>query len=138
MLITITVESTISSDIEKVWKLWTEPNHIKNWYYASDDWYAPNAENDLKVDGRFKISMSAKDKAAGFDFSGTYTAIVPLHLIDYTLDDGRKAVATFTKDGDTVKVTQTFEPENENTHELQKNGWQSILNNFKKYVEAQK
>ena len=132
---TITVEAAIVAPIEKVWKYWTEPQHITQWNNASEDWHTPHAENDLKEGGRFTSRMEAKDGSFGFDFGGTYTLIETLKLIEYTLDDDRKVIINFTSQGNETTVVETFEAENMNSIELQKGGWQAILDNFKKYVE---
>jgi uncharacterized protein YndB with AHSA1/START domain len=132
----ITVETLIKAPIEKVWKYWNEPKHITKWCQASDDWHAPHAENDLKVNGKFKTTMAAKDGSMSFDFEGVYTNVQKDKVIEYTMADGRKVKITFSVQGDQVKVVETFEPENENPLEMQKGGWQAILNNFKKYTEA--
>ena len=131
----ITVEVTVNAPIEKVWKFWNEPEHITNWAFASEDWEAPFAENDLRTDGRFKTTMAAKDKSFSFDFTGTYTNVQNHESIAYTIDDGRKVSVTFKANGDATQITETFDPENENSEEMQRGGWQAILNNFKKYVE---
>jgi uncharacterized protein YndB with AHSA1/START domain len=112
------------------------PEHITKWSNASDDWHTPYAENDLRVDGKFLSRMEAKDGSFGFDFGGVYNDVKNQELIAYTLGDGRKVNIHFTnKDGGT-KVVETFEAEDENSLELQKTGWQAILNNFKNYVES--
>ncbi|MDO8737106.1 MAG: SRPBCC domain-containing protein [Thermoleophilia bacterium] len=134
---TITVETTVRVSIEKAWELYTVPEHIKNWSFAADDWYAPEASNDLRVGGRFNTLMSARDKSKSFDFGGTYTQIIPLQAIEFTIDDGREAKVSFSETEDATSVTVTFEPENENPVDLQKSGWQAILDNFKKYAESQ-
>lgn len=131
----LTVETTIKAPINTVWEYWIAPEHVINWYYASEDWYVPDTTNDLKVGGRFKISMAAKDDSMSFDFTGAYSKIILHQLINYTLDDGRKVNTTFYEENGVTVVTQIFEPETENAPELQKNGWQAILNNFKNYVE---
>ena len=135
---TITVQTTIKSTLEKVWTCWNEPEHITQWYHASDDWHAPRAENDLRVGGKFTTHMAAKDGSFSFDFSGDYSAVNKFNLIEYGLADGRKVKITFATSDDTVTVTETFDPETENSLELQRGGWQSILDNFKKYVESKK
>ena len=132
----ITVATTIKSPIQNVWKLWTEPKHITHWCNASDDWYAPYAENDLRVDGKFKTTMAAKDGSVSFDFEGVYTSIQEHKLIEYTIYDGRKVKITFSGEGKETNVTETFEAENENPLEVQRGGWQAILDNFKKYTET--
>lgn len=134
----ITIETTINAPIEKVWACWTKPEHITKWNNASDDWHSPQAENDLRVGGKFITRMEAKDGSAGFDFGGTYDEVKEYELIAYTMDDNRKVKITFSQHNDEeVKVVETFDPESENSMEMQRNGWQAILNNFKKYVETQ-
>ena len=133
---TITVETTIIAPIEKVWTYWVSSEHITKWYNASDDWHTPKAENNLKVDGNFLFRMEAKDGSFGFDFSGIYNDIKTNELITYTMDDGRKAKIAFVKEGSSTRVIEIFEAETTNSIELQKTGWQSILNNFKKYTES--
>jgi uncharacterized protein YndB with AHSA1/START domain len=132
---TITVETTINAPVESVWSYWTEPKHITNWCFASDDWHAPKAENDLKVNGKFKTRMAARDGSASFDFAGVYTRVILHKAIEYSLADGRNIVITFSTLGPKTKVVESFDPENENPYEMQKVGWQSILDNFRKYVE---
>ena len=131
----ITVRTTIHAPVEKVWKLWTEPKHIVHWNNASDDWHTTNAENDLRVDGKFLSRMEAKDGSSGFEFSGKYNNIQYCKFIEYILDDERKVQVLFEPDGNETKVTETFEAEHTNSIELQKTGWQAILDNFKIYVE---
>lgn len=132
----ITIQTTINAPIDKVWEYWNKPEHIEKWAFAQDDWEAYGAENDLRVGGTFKTTMAAKDKSASFDFTGTYTKVDEHEVIEYTMDDGRKVSVKFeTVDGDKTKVTETFDPESENSAEMQRAGWQAILDNFKKYVE---
>jgi uncharacterized protein YndB with AHSA1/START domain len=133
---TITVETTVHAPVEKVWKYWTEPEHIKRWSNASDDWHAPVAENDLRVGGKFLTRMEAKDESFGFDFAGVYDDVRNHELISYTMGDGRKVEITFVGQDSDTKVIETFEAEDTNSIEMQKTGWQSILDNFKKYSEA--
>jgi uncharacterized protein YndB with AHSA1/START domain len=132
----ITVETTVKAPIEKVWRFWNDPKHIVNWYHASDDWHAPYADNNLQLNGRFKTTMAAKDGSMSFDFEGIYTNIVEYKLIEYEIADGRKVKISFSVQAEEIKVTETFEMENINPLEMQKGGWQSILNNFKKYTES--
>ncbi|MEN9999132.1 MAG: hypothetical protein RI922_2122 [Bacteroidota bacterium] len=132
----ITVKTTIHSSIEQVWSAWTSAEHITQWTFASDDWHAPYAEIDLKVGGRFKTTMAAKDESFSFDFSGTFTEVAPMKKIAYTLDDDRKVVIEFTVNGKEVTVVESFDPESVNSLELQETGWQMILNNFKKHVDS--
>ncbi|KAF0152557.1 MAG: Uncharacterized protein FD143_873 [Ignavibacteria bacterium] len=131
----LTVDCCINAQVEKVWKLWTEPEHICKWNFASNDWHAPYAENNLTEGGRFKFGMAAVNGSASFDFEGTYDKIVSNKLIEYTLDDKRKVSVKFASNGNETTVTETFETESTYTPEMQKFGWQCILNNFKTYVE---
>lgn len=132
----IIVSTVVRAPRARVWETWTDPAHVVHWYFASDDWHVPRAENDLRVGGRFVTEMAARDGSAGFDFEGTYTEVLPQERIGYVMDDGRKVTIAFAdKDGGT-EVTETFDPETENTIELQRHGWQSILDNFKKYAEG--
>lgn len=135
---TITVETAISAPVEKAWEFWTKPEHIVNWAFASDDWEAPSAVNDVRVGGKFRTSMAAKDKSTSFDFTGTYTAVKEHSLIEYDLDDGRHVRVQFKEIPDGVYITESFEPENENPEDMQRSGWQAILDNYKKYVESNK
>lgn len=132
---TITIKTEVNSDMATVWKTWTEPEHIKNWNNASPDWHTPKAENDLRKGGRFSSRMEAKDGSMGFDFGGTYDEIAPNQQIKYTLDDGRKVDITFAITDEGISITETFEPESQNSAAMQQQGWQAILDNFKKYVE---
>jgi uncharacterized protein YndB with AHSA1/START domain len=134
---TITVQAVVNTPIDKVWKLYTEPEHIVQWNNASNDWHTSRAENDLKVGGKFLYRMEAKDGSSGFNFDGTYEQVKTNELIVYSLTDGRKVEVIFTKDNDTrTKMATAFEAENTNSIEMQRDGWQAILNNFKKYVET--
>lgn len=134
----ITVQATVNAPMDNVWEAWTDPGRITKWAFASDDWEASDAENDLRVGGTFKTVMAARDKTASFDFTGTYTEVKDQALIEYTLTDGRKVKIEFEQTPDGIKITETFDPETENPEEMQRQGWQAILNNFKKYVESQK
>lgn len=131
----ITVKTTIGVSIEKVWQYWTEPEHIKKWFHASDDWHAPSATNDLNVGGTFSTRMESVDGSEGFDFNGTYTHIVPYGKIEYTIEGGRRVEIEFINTDNQCTIIETFDPENENTPEAQQQGWQAILDNFKKYVD---
>lgn len=135
---TITVETTVHVPAEQVWEFWTEPQHITKWSFASDDWHAPNAENDLRVGGKFHTRMEAKDGSFGFDFGGVYDDVRLHEFISYTLGDGRKVEITFIRQDNDTKVVETFEPETTNPAEMQKAGWQAFLDNFKKYSETSK
>lgn len=134
--ISITIEAIVNAPVEKVWKLWTLPEHITKWNSASDDWHTPYAENDLRVGGKFLSRMEAKDGSFGFDFGGTYDEVIINKLISYTMGDSRKVRVEFNHNGKTTRITSTFEVENQNPIEMQRDGWQAILNNFKKYAEA--
>lgn len=133
---TITVTATINAPLEKVWQFWNEPEHIKGWAFASDDWHAPYSDNDLRTGGTFKTTMAAKDGSFSFDFGGVYTEVQEHAVINYTMGDGRKVWVNFTGDGNTTEIEETFEPESQNSIEMQQGGWQAILNNFKSYAET--
>jgi uncharacterized protein YndB with AHSA1/START domain len=132
----ITVQIIVNASIEKVWEYWNQPEYITKWAFASDDWEAPESENNVIVGGKFKTHMQSKDKKEGFDFEGTYTAVKEHELIAYDMSDGRRVKVVFEQTPEGVKVTETFDPENENSEEMQRVGWQAILNNFKKSVET--
>ena len=131
----IIIEAEISANTKKVWDYYTLPEHLTKWNFASDDWHCPDAENDLRVGGKLISRMESKDGSVGFDFEAVYDEVVDLKKIVYTIADGRKVKTEFNSQKNKTKVTTTFEAESVNSIELQKTGWQSILNNFKKYVE---
>ena len=133
---TITIETIVKAPLDKVWELWTAPEHVTKWNNASDDWHTPHAENDLRVGGRFAVRMEARDGSMGFDFGGVYSDVKVNKQISYAMDDGRKVKVVFSENGDETTVTETFEAESENSPELQRDGWQAILDNFKKYAES--
>lgn len=132
----ITIETTINAPVEKVWKYWTRPEHIIKWSFASEDWHTPTAQNDLRKGGAFSSRMEAKDGSMGFDFGGIYDEVKNHELIDYTLGDGRKVNIIFSANGNSTKVVETFEAEDQNPVDMQKYGWQAILDNFRKYTES--
>lgn len=132
----ITVSTVISAGIQKVWDYWTQPGHITHWNFASDDWHCPKAENDLKNGGKFNYTMASRDGSMSFGFEGVYDEVTPHEKIAYTLLDDREVVIRFETDGETTRVTETFDAENMNSRELQQTGWQAILDNFKNYVES--
>ena len=132
----ITIAATVNAPVEKVWAFWTSPEHITQWNHASDDWHTTSATNDLRVGGAFSAHMAAKDGSFGFDFGGVYDEVVTHQKIAYTLGDDRKVDITFSGNGNATEVVESFEAETENSVELQRGGWQAILDNFKKYVEA--
>ncbi len=132
----ITVEASINAPVEKVWNYWTTPGHITKWNNASDDWHTSFAENDLRAGGKFLLRMEARDGSFGFDFGGVYDEVKTNELIAYTIGDGRKVKIIFTSHGNETKVVETFQTENIHPPEMQRGGWQAILDNFKKYTEA--
>lgn len=132
---TISVVTTVHAPVEKVWKYWTEPLHITKWSFASDDWHAPNAENDLRVGGKFLTRLEAKDGSIGFDLGGVYDEITINERISYTLGDGRKVTVTFINQENNTKLMEVFEAEGTHSMEQQKAGWQAFLDHFKKYCE---
>jgi uncharacterized protein YndB with AHSA1/START domain len=131
----ITVENMIDAPVEKVWETWTKPEHITKWNSASADWHTPSAENDLRVGGKFSARMEARDGSVGFDFAGVYDAVRPNEYIEYTMGDGRKVKVNFTAQGNQTNVVESFDAENTHSIEMQRGGWQAILDNFKKYTE---
>lgn len=133
---TITVSATVQAPIETVWEFFTKPEHIVNWNNASPDWHTPRATNDLREGGKFSSRMEARDGSAGFDFEGVYTRVVPHQEIAYQIADGRTVVVRFTANGDATQVDETFEAEGVHPAEMQRSGWQSILDRFKWYTEA--
>ena len=128
--------STVKAPAEKVWKYWTEPEHIKKWNNASDDWHTPHAENDLRKGGKFVSRMEAKDGSFGFDFGGVYDVVKENEYIEYTIGDGRKVKVSFSGAGNETKVVETFEAESTHSEDMQRSGWQAILNSFTKYAET--
>lgn len=132
----VTVQATVNAPVEKVWEYWTQPDHITKWNYASDDWHTPWAKADLREGGEFSARMEAKDGSMGFEFGGVYNAFRPNEYLEYTMGDGRQCKVSFTADGNTTKVVESFDAENTHPVEFQKAGWQAILDNFKKYTEA--
>jgi uncharacterized protein YndB with AHSA1/START domain len=132
----ITVQDTINAPVAKVWEYWTKPAHIIKWNNASDDWHTPRAENDLRAGGSFVSRMEAKDGSIGFDFVGVYDEVRENEYIEYTIGDGRKVKVNFAGKGNTTEVVESFEAENTHSIEMQRGGWQAILDCFKKYTEA--
>lgn len=132
----ITIDITILKPITKVWEFFTDPEHITQWNFANDTWTCPKAENDLQIGGAFNYRMEAKDESFGFDFKGTYDEVAPFEKIKYHLDDGRKVKVLFERiDETTTKVTEIFEPDTQQSAEMQREGWYAILDNFHKHVE---
>jgi len=132
----ITVSTNVQADLQKAWTCWTSPEHIVKWNFASDDWHCPRAANDLKPGGTFSATMASRDGKTSFDFSGVYSEVVPHKRLTYTLEDKRKVTITFEEKNGETTVTETFEPENENSVEMQRAGWQAILDNYRKHTES--
>lgn len=131
----ITIEAIVHTPIEHVWQCWTDPVRIMQWVFASDGWEVSRAENDLQVGRAFLTRMQAKEGNAGFDFTGVYTLVDPHRQLVYRIDDGREVCVSFEEVREGVRVIETFEIEDENPREMQRDGWQAILNNFKSYTE---
>ncbi|MBS1743561.1 MAG: SRPBCC family protein [Bacteroidetes bacterium] len=134
--IIITVSGKVNAPVELVWECWTNPDHIVQWNHASADWHTPYATNDLRVGGRFTSRMEARDGSMGFDFGGTYQQVLEHKQLSYTIDDGRKVTVNFEADGERTTVTESFEAETIHSTDLQRSGWQAILDNFCKYTEG--
>jgi len=133
----ITVERTIKATPAAVWKAWNTPDDIVAWNAASDDWHTTKAAVDLREGGKFSARMEAKDGSMGFDFEGVYTRIVPGQLIEYRMEDGRTVKVEFIKEGGGVTVRETFDAESENPADMQRDGWQAILDSFARHVEGE-
>jgi uncharacterized protein YndB with AHSA1/START domain len=131
----VRVETLVNAPIGPVWEKWTQPEHITKWNHANEDWHCPAATNELREGGSFSWRMEAKDGSSGFDYAGRYDKVVEHNEINYTLDDGRHVWLKFEDLGSKTQITEVFEVEDENTSEMQKQGWQAILDNFKSYVE---
>ena len=133
----ITVEALIDAPKEKVWQYFTAPEHITQWNFADESWQCPRAENDLKVGGKYSARMEAKDGSFGFDFDAIYDEVREGESITYTMGDGRQSTTDFTDVEGKTMVTTAFDAETMNDVEMQRGGWQAILNNFKKHAESQ-
>ena len=132
----ITVETLVRANLNKVWDAWNSPEDIKQWNTAQEDWHTTHSTVDLREGGTFLSRMEAKDGSAGFDFEGTFTRVVPMKEIAYRMSDDREVQVEFVEQPGGVLVRETFDAETENSPELQRQGWQSILDNFGRYVEA--
>ncbi|MFY4775785.1 SRPBCC family protein [Metabacillus sp. RGM 3146] len=132
----VTVQAVIQAPVEKVWRYWSEPEHIAKWNQASETWHSPRVENDLRVGGKFLTRMEAKDGSMGFDFGGVYDVVKQHEQISYTLGDGRKVDITFVNQGNETKVVEIFDAESTHSIEMQQAGWQAIMDNFKRYSEV--
>ncbi|MBB4081078.1 uncharacterized protein YndB with AHSA1/START domain [Lewinella aquimaris] len=134
----ITVQTTVNASLHETWHYYTESEHVINWNFASEDWHCPAAVNDLRVGGDFRITMAAKDGSMSFDLEGTYDEVSPETHIAYTLSNGRKVSVDFSEgEGEGTGVVIDFDPEPGEDRDVQKQGWQSILDNFRQYAEAQ-
>ncbi len=133
--IVITVKTTVEAPVSKVWEYWNKPEHITKWCSATEEWHTPTATNDLRTGGSFTSRMEAKDGSMGFDFGGIYDEVREHEYIAYTMRDGRKVQVKFTGNGNTTTIEESFDAESMNPVEMQRAGWQAILDNFKKYTE---
>ena len=132
----ITIQAVVAADRQKVWDRYTQPEHITKWNFATDTWHCPAASNDMRVGGKYLARMEAKDGSFAFDFEAVYNEIVDGEKFTYTMPDNREIQVSFEQTDDKTRVTVTFDPENENPVDLQRSGWQSILDNFRKYAEG--
>ena len=132
----VTISALVDAPIDTVWKLWTDPDHIKQWNHASDDWHTTEAENDLRIGGKFRSRMEAKDQSMAFDFEGVYEEVEVNELIQYRLEDERRVRISFSSEGDQTKVVEVFDAESMNPVEMQRQGWQAILDNFTRYANG--
>lgn len=131
----ITVEAHVKAPVEKIWKCWTTPDDITQWNFASDEWHCPHASNDLRPGGKLTARMEARDGSMGFDFEGIYDEVHPHSRIAYSLADGRQVRVVFEPDRSGTRVTESFDAENTHPHDMQRAGWQAILDNFKRHAE---
>ena len=131
----ISIQTRIAAERPKVWAYYTQPEHITQWNFASPDWHCPSAKNDLQVGGTYQSRMEAKDGSMGFDFIATYTAVDPGKSLTYVLEDGRQVEVVMNDHPDETVISIVFDAESQNPVELQRQGWQAILDNFKKYTE---
>ena len=132
----VTVETVVDKDVEEVWKFWTSPEHITNWNFATPEWHCPTAEHELEVGGKLKYHMAAKDGSMAFDYIATFEKIKPNELLEYVLDDERKVTVNFNRQNGSTKIIEVFEVEDEYSMDMQRQGWQAILDNFKSYAES--
>ena len=131
----ITINTAVRAPLDLVWQAWTTPEDINQWNAASDDWHNPRSQIDLRVGGRFNYRMEARDGSSGFDFEGTFTQVEAPLLLAYRMDDDREVVVQFEATESGVVVTESFDTEDQNTAELQRQGWQAILDRFARHVE---
>ena len=133
----ITVETFVKAPIEKVWATWNEPSSVDKWCSAAPDWHTVNSKIDLRVGGEFSSRMEAIDGSMGFDFGGTYTDVIPNQYIAYEMGDGRKVEISFREENGLTHVRETFDMENQNPEDMQRGGWQAILDNFRDFAESE-
>lgn len=131
----IIITADVRADLAHTWTCWTSPDHITQWNFAGDDWHCPSATNDIRTGGKFSSRMEARDGSFGFDFEGVYDEVIPEKRIRYSMEDGRRVEILFEETASGTKVTETFDPESENPVDMQRDGWQMILNNFKRHAE---
>ena len=131
----ITIQTTVKNTLQKTWDAFVLPENITQWNFAGEDWHCPKATNDLTVGGQLNARMEAKDGSVGFDLIGIYDEIIPHEKIAYHFEDGRKITVTFEKTDDGILVTESFDPENIHSEEMQRTGWSMILENFRKHAE---
>ncbi len=134
----IDIETTVNAPLDQVWSSWVTPDDIRQWNFASDDWECPDARIDLREGGTFSYRMAAKDRSMAFDFDGTFTSVTPKKHIEFVLGDERTVSVRFTETSNGVRVAESFDAENENSAELQRQGWQNILDNFRRHAESKK
>ena len=132
----IRVETTVDLPVATVWERWNNPEHVTKWYFASPDWHAPKATNDLRAGGAFSIRMEARDGSFGFDFTGTYIGVEKPTKLECRLGDGRTLDVKFSSLESRTVIVEEFEMEMTNSEERQRAGWQAILDNFKRYAES--
>ena len=133
----LTVTTRVKAPLDQVWKFWNEPEHIMQWCHASDDWHAPAATNNPVTGGQFSTTMAARDGSMQFDWAGVYDEVDPMKRIAYTMSDGRTVDIHFSEEAGETRITENFVPENENSLDMQQQGWQAILDHFKQYTEKQ-
>lgn len=131
----VTISTKIMAPLSLVWRAWTNPDHVVNWNFAADSWHCPSATSEFKIGGKFSYRMEAKDNSFGFDFKGEFTEIKPMESLAFQLDDDRRVWVSFEQQGDEVSLVEEFEAEEVNDLDFQKQGWNTILENFKIYVE---
>lgn len=132
----IEIRTIVHAPIEKAWDVFTNPDHIRNWNHANDDWHCPKASSDLRDGGSFSYTMAAKDGSFSFDLEGSFNLVQGPHYLHYTLADGRNVEVKLMETGEAVQVLQRFQPEQENPEDLQRQGWQAILDNFARHASG--